>query len=320
MKQYLAVILAAALFCWLAGCDRSSGKKDSQSSDAESGPRISDQTEFAQRGFAAVQYAPIYDLSKGNSIEWIGAPDFGEALEFDTTKINGNILPGKLISYKLQSTALDDRTVYLIPVMWNGRQGWIDASLYAPENSRIGVVVKQFDMQYRQEEIVFRRGDLVVFDPDSKMHVLYAPFFGVQINEAVNKNQISFNSDDVEAAKLLAKAKAARSAEREQELIQKAVEKYPNSALFSLIDDMLNPEERKTESLVALFSTAAEQTVLYAAPDFSSAIKARLALYTDVYTIERTIKQETTKDGNARWYHISEPEGWIFGLNLEGAD
>jgi hypothetical protein len=319
MKQFLAAILAAALFCWVAGCDRSSGKRDSSGSNSESAPQISDQTEFAPRGFAAIQYAPVYDLSSGRA-EWIGAVDFGEALEFDTSEINGEIKQGKPISYKLKRTALDDNTVYLIPVQWNGRRGWIDASHYAPENSRIGVVVESFDMQYRKEEIVFRRGDLVIFDPDNKFDVLYAPAYGLLVNNAVSGNKISFDSDDIETGKLLAKVKAARSAEREQELLRSAAEKFPDSALIPLIGEMLNPEERKTESLVALFSTADEQTAVYAAPDFSSAVTARLALYTDVYTIERTLKQETTKNGNARWYHISDPAGWIFGLNLEGAD
>jgi hypothetical protein len=160
----------------------------------------------------------------------------------------------------------------------------------------------------------------VIFDPDSKLDVLYAPAFGLLVSNAVNSNQISFDSDDIETGKLLAKAKAARSAEREQELLRSAAEKYSGSALSSLIAEMLNPEERKTESLVALFSTAAEQTDVFTTPDFSSAVSARLAPYTDVHTLERTIKQETTKNGNAHWYHIKDPAGWIFGLDLEGAD
>jgi hypothetical protein len=322
MKQFPAGVLAVTLFCTVflgTGCDRFSGKRDSRGSDSESVPQIYDQTEFAPRGFAAIQYAPIYDLSSGRP-EWIGAPDFGEVLEFDTSEIDGEIKPVKPVSHKPRSIVIDDNDVYLIPIRWNGRRGWIDASYYAPESSRIGVVVESFDMQYRQEEIVFRRGDLLIFDPDNKFDVLYAPAYGLLVNKAVNDNQISFDSDDIETGKLLAKVKAARSAERGQELLRSAAEKYPASALIPVIDEMLNPVEQKTESLVALFSTAAEDTAVYASPDFSSVVTARLALYTDVYTIERTIKRESTRDGSSRWYHIKDPDGWIFGLNLEGAD
>jgi hypothetical protein len=149
---------------------------------------------------------------------------------------------------------------------------------------------------------------------------LYAPVYGLKVNDPVKAKQISFDSDDVETAKLLTKAKTARSGEHAQKLLREAAEKYPNSVLFSLIDDMLKPEDRGTETLVALFSTVSEETNVFTTPDFSSAVTARLAPYTDVHTLERTIKQEITKNGSARWYHINDPAGWIFGLNLEGAD
>jgi hypothetical protein len=323
MKPNIAAVLAVVLFYAVflgAGCDRSSRKGDSRDSDAD-GPQISNQTEFAPRGFAAIQYAPIYDLSSGRP-EWIGAPDFGEALEFDTSEINGELKPGKPVPHKPRSIVIDDNDVYLIPILWNGRRGWIDASHYAPENSRIGVVVEQFETPYRQDEYVFRRGDLLIFDPDNKFNVLYAPAYGLRVNNAVNSNQISFDSDDIETGKLLAKVKAARGVEREQELLRSAAEKYPDSVLISLINEMLNPGDRKTESLVALFSTVSEETLVYVKPDLlSSAVVAHLEPYTDVRTIERTIKQESTRDGSSRWYHISEPvNGWIFGLSIEGAD
>jgi hypothetical protein len=151
---------------------------------------------------------------------------------------------------------------------------------------------------------------------------LYAPVYGLKVNDPVKAKQISFDSDDVETAKLLTKAKAARSGERAQELLREAAEKYPNSVLSPLIDEMLKPEDRGTETLVALFSTASEETLVYVKPDLlSSAVVAYLEPYTDVRTIERTIKQETTRDGSSRWYHISEPvNGWVFGLSIEGAD
>jgi hypothetical protein len=304
----------------LSGCNRLSKQTDNLQ-NSQFVLQSSGQTEFTPHGFAAIQYAPIYDLSSGRP-EWIGAPDFGESLEFDQSKANGKIKDGKPISYKPQSAATDGGEVFLIPVLWNGQQGWIDVSHYAPENSQIATVIETFEVQgLEQGECIFRKGDLLVFNPTSRMNILYAPVFGVQINEAVNQKQISFESADVEAAKLLAKANAARNNDHARELLQESAEKYPGSALFSLVTETLNPQARGTESLVTLFSTATEQTAVYVTANFSSAVTAHLEQYIDVKTSERTINQETMKDGSARWYHISEPaEGWVFGLNLEGAD
>jgi hypothetical protein len=304
----------------LSGCNRLSKQTDNLQ-NSQFVLQSSGQTEFTPHGFAAIQYAPIYDLSYGRP-EWIGAPDFGEVLEFDQSKAKGKIKEGKPISFKPQGATTDDGTVFLIPVLWKGQQGWINVSHYAPENSQIAAVIETFEVQGLEDsEGIFRRGDLLVFNPASRMNILYAPIFGVQVNEAFNNKQISFESDDVEAAKLLARANAARNNDRARDMLQEAADKYPGSALFPMITEMLNPQTRGTESLVTLFSTATEQTAVYAAANFSSAVIARLEQYIDVKTSERTLNQETTRDGSARWYHISEPaEGWIFGLNLEGAD
>jgi len=86
---------------------------------------------------------------------------------------------------------------------------------------------------------------------------------------------------------------------------------------------LLNPQEgaASRESIAAAFSTASENATVYTTPDFSAKVVRRLEQYTDVRTTERTITPVTSKVGSARWYHISEPvEGWVFGLDLEGAD
>jgi hypothetical protein len=319
-------MLIAVLFSF-SGCRRSSIQSDnSQSSgyvsqSSQPFSQIFDQSEFARLGFAAIQYAPIYDLSSGKP-EWIGAPDFGDLLEFDLSKINDEVKKGETVLYRPRTAATDDGDIFLVPVLWKGNQGWVDVSHYAPGNSRIGAVVETFEVQTLNEgDITFRRGDLVVLDSSSNRNILFAPVYGVLVNDAISRKQISFNLNDVETAILLIKSKNTRDSGQARELLLEATREYPDNALLSLITETLNPQTHKNEKLVTLFSIAVDQTEVYAAPDFSSTITAQLEQYIDVKTSERTIKHETTKDGSSRWYHISEPvEGWVFGLNLEGAD
>jgi uncharacterized protein YceK len=324
MRQFALVAFLTAILFLLSGCNRSSTHTDSSQSASQSSQSFlqsSDQTEFAPRGFAAIQYAPVYDLSSGRP-EWIGAPDFGEVLEFYQSEDSNVIKNDKAILYKPKNAVIDGSDVFLIPVLWKGNQGWVDVSHYAPENSRIGAVVETFEVQTLNEgDITFRRGDLVVFDSSSSRNILYAPIYGVWVNDAVSRKQISLASDDVETAKLLVKSKNTRNSEQARELLLEATRKYPNSTLYSLITEALNPQASGTESLVTFFSIAVDQTAVYAAPDFSSAIMVNLEQYIDVKTNERTTVQATTRDGSSRWYHIIEPaEGWVFGLYLEGAD
>jgi hypothetical protein len=320
MRQFAIAVILTAVLLFFPGCNRFSKQTDNSQSSG-SVPQSYNQTEFTPRGFTAIQYAPIYDLSSGRP-EWIGAPDFGEVLEFDLSEVNSITKEGKPVVYKPQGAVTDGGNVFLIPVLWEGQRCWIDVSYYAPENSQVAVVIVPFEAQGLEDgEGTFRRGDLIVFDPSRNNNILYAPVFGAQVNEAVSKKQISFDSVDVETAKLLVKARSARNSEQARELLQEASEKYPSSALFSLITEMLNPQANRTESLVTLFSTAVEQTAVYTVPDFSSAITTQLEQYIDVKTSERTTTPELTRAGSAHWYHISEPaDGWVFGLSLEGAD
>lgn len=314
----IAVMLTAAVLTVIlflaAGCRRSISEQSDDDS-YYSGGSIS----LSPRGFAAVHNTPMYDLSSGKP-EWIGAPDFGEILELNPAVL-GEINPRRQVSYEPRETVIDDEYVYLIPVQWKNLSGWINLEHYAPEGSPVGVVTDAVII-LRNDELL-RRGDLAVFSASEKGFML-TPFYTRAGNEVIQK-QISFKPEDVQAAKLLAKARADRNSQRSQALLKEAAEQYPSSVLFPMITEMINTRteraETATESLAAFFSIEGESTAVYAAPDFSSAVVKRLEQYIDVKTTERTTALGTSSTGSARWYHISEPiDGWIFGLDLEGAD
>ncbi|MCL2879169.1 MAG: hypothetical protein FWF29_02885 [Treponema sp.] len=317
-KCVYAIVVPMLLLLGCMSCSRNNGKENNPGS-ALTVPKSALSEKFALAGFAAVQNTPVYDFSSGKC-EWIAALDFGEPLELNPSEYNAKDVSGKTVSFKPKRETIGDSYVNLIPILWNGKSGWISTSSYAPDDFRPGAVIESFIPQ-TMDNITFHIGDMLVLEPAAKGNALFAPFPGVPITQAVNRKQISFDLSDIEAAKLLAKAIAARSGERRLALLSEAAEKFPESALFPLIRNMLIPEKNETESLVALFSTAVDQAEVHAAPDFTSAVVTRLDQYSDVTTSERTIKPESTDTGIARWYRITAPsEGWIFGTSLEGAD
>jgi hypothetical protein len=317
----IAAVLLAGLF-FAPACKERSRDGGSFLSDEESFPG------FTLQGFAAVQYAPVYQVN-GDSAEWIGALDFGEALTFDLETAGVVSAPKKYVDYPPYELAVDEQWVYLIPVIGGELRGWISRSCYAPRDAVAGAVIGSEIVLGDSETL--RPGDLAVFSPGDPL-VLIAPFgvhrnFSIQyFNQEANRSKISFNAEDVEAAKLLAKARGLRGGERSRALLREAAEKYPDSALAPLIRESLNPGGETaagpvTESLAARFSVAEDNTAVYGAPDFSAAVMGRLEQYAEARTVERTLAQSRTRAGSARWYHISEPvEGWVFGLGLEGAD
>ena len=306
----LIAILTATLLLAVSCKRNTSERADNDSYSSRS-------SAFWPRGFVSVQNAPVYELSSDDKAMWIGSPDFGEPLELDQDKIGKTIKQGKFVEYKPRQIAIDDNYAYLIPVIWKDFHGWIAAENYAGENSQIGVAVKTFTATNN----TFKAGELVVFDDKDKESTI-APYFS-NLNTKFIQSAISFNTEDIEAAKLLAKARAERNSERAAALLKEAAEQYPSSVIFPIISELLNPQEEAAsrESIAAAFSTASENATVYAAPDFSAKVVKRLEQYTDVRTTERTITPVTSKAESARWYHISEPvEGWVFGLDLEGAD
>lgn len=274
-------------------------------------------TSFFPRGFAAVQNAPIYNLS-GSEPDWIGSPDFGEPLELDPAQINKPLSPGKSVNYTPRQVVIDETYRYLIPIIWKNLNGWIDVGNYAAENAPVGAVTNSFTIQ----NDVIRWGELAVFHPRDK-EIMTAPI-SAWLEKRLLQNSISFKDEDVETAKILAKARADRNKERASALMREALEKYPSSTLSPMIKETLSPQENKiaaTESLVAVFTTASNETAVYSSPGFSSTVVTRLEPYINVRTTERTTTTVSSRTGSAHWYHINDPaEGWIFGLDLEGAD
>ena len=308
-----AVLLAAALAA--PGCKRDAERDDSATP-------VMAAVRFSSHGFAAIQYAPVYEFT-GGEVEWIGVLDFGEALAFDMETAGLTSTPEKYVYFEPPETAIDEKWVYLIPVMGKELRGWISRSAYAPEDARTGTVIGSEIVLEDGESL--RPGDLVVFDP-RETATLIAPFGNrYYFDQADNLSKISFNTEDVEAAKLLAKASVTRNSERARELLREAAEQYPGSALRPLIEERLRPTGQaglpQIESLAAMFSVAADDTAVHEAPDFSSAVSGRLEQFAEVITLERTAALAETEAGSARWYHISAPmNGWVFGLGLEGAD
>ena len=309
-NRLFIVLLLIAVLLLAAGCRRDTSGPSGNVEQIRA-------SSFWPYGFAAVQNTPVYFLVDGVAV-WANSLDFGEPLILNSTEIGKLIPSGKYVNFNPVRVAIDDRDAYLIPVAWKEFGVWLDVNNYAAANSQVGTATKTFTAGGE----TFKAGELVVFSELNKANTT-APY-SVPLNTSIIQNFISFNAEDVEAAKLLAKARTERNSERAATLLREAAEQYPSSVLLPLISEMLDSQGRvgtAREHIIAPFSTAQENTAVYYAPDFSSAVVKRLEQYTDVKTAERTTETATSRAGSARWYRISEPaEGWIFGLDLEGAD
>ncbi|MDR1373342.1 MAG: hypothetical protein LBJ24_00035 [Treponema sp.] len=294
---YKSILFFIALGFFLISCrGRSAGNLDDWD----------DHFLLPPRGFAAAQNVPIYDILE--QIEWIGALDLGEALELDREALGLEQIPEKGVHFEPRVEYVDDESVYFIPVRNERFRGWINIYCYAPEDARIGVALAGSSL-----------GSAFVFPPQNSKNTGYFSYATL-----TGSDIISFNQNDVEAAKLLARARGTRSRERAAEYLNQAAAAYPSGSLRLLIEELLRPGTvpADREKLAAWFSVTEDNTPVYEEPDFSSPVIAQLEQYAEVEIAERTTGQAETRTGAARWYHLAGPAegGWVFGLNLEGAD
>ena len=317
MNKYILVIVVFLLL--FSGCKRDRADYDEWD---RSQTMNRNESRFYPTGFAAVQNSPFYDLSSSDNVQWKGAFNFGDILELDDQEIRGRITPGRQVVFRPRSVEIDGETVQLIPVVFGEQRGWITAGHYAGEGFEIGVVVRQpIDFGDRN---ILNIGDIVIFSDNSR-RILFTPFLGRIISQPVEQGLISFNFDDIEAAKLLLSARTTRNQERSRALLSEIIQQYPNSAVVPVVNSILNPfndaRGRETEWLVALFSVSQDRAPVYSEPSLDSPLVTHFEQYADVKTTVRTVSQFRTSLGFGHWYHINLPvQGWVFARYLEGAD
>jgi hypothetical protein len=280
-----------------------------------------------------IQNTPLYRIS-GDEAEWIGALDIGEPLELDAEALGLETLPNKPVSFEPRRLASDDRRVYLIPVRQTGgagRRGWIDMRQYAEEGAALAAfTAREFEFRTETETRMIRYGDLLVLKPDysGASPAIYSPFFDFSYEGmSIALSSISLKPEDTGAAALLARAGGKRSRESALALLEASAELYSESLFYPLIKEQIAGEPETTdrdggtELINAVFSTARDQVPIRPEPDFNAPVLAFLEIYTDVRTFERTAALSETESGRARWYHVDGADpGWVFGLDLEGAD
>jgi hypothetical protein len=143
----------------------------------------------------------------------------------------------------------------------------------------------------------------------------------------VDSAALSFARDDVRAATLLAKAAAARDEAEARAILEDAERSSAGSIFAADIRARLGAgtgevaEGPAVEELAARLTVKRDDVLVLAEPAADAAKIGTLAMDDEVDTTGRTVETATTGAGTAHWYRITSPiEGWVFGLDLVGAD
>lgn len=288
---------------------------------------------MSRGGIVAYEGAGLYASTgqgEGASLEWRAALDFGGSLRmaegssprsFKVGNDNMQFIPIAADSSAL--SGLGDRL--------GDAPLWIREDYYAGEGAEAAVVIADCPIG---EGRTLKRGELLaasrpqggqtalgfIVDPITKS-------FASKVEIATSA--LSFSREDLRAAIALAKAAAARDADEAKAILEEGERSAGNSSLIADIKAKLGGDQGSAaavagpamEALVAKFTVKQDGAALRKAPAEDAEVLAKLDMDDEVQSIERTPEAQDSTDGKARWYHLSSPiDGWIFGLDLLGAD
>jgi hypothetical protein len=320
MRPSKVLILVATLVVLLAsGC-----RKPSSNGIAEA---------LSRTGIVAYQGAGIYIEEGPNSnlsLSWRGALDFGGEL-----KMAANYAPRDFV--------IGDQTMKFVPIA-------VDSGALDGIRDKIGTGPGWIRMDYygagAEAAAVTHptggSGSLPALDRGALIAVLrtrtngsLAPAIVIdQISKTridgtkIDLGALSFERDDVRAATCLAKAAATRDEAEAKSILEDASRAIPNSIFADLFKAKLGLGESEEvssspaiEALVAKLTVKRDSVVIHASPAPNAPSVGTLAMDDEVDTTGRSAEAETTSEGTAHWYRIKSPtDGWVFGLDLVGAD
>ena len=141
----------------------------------------------------------------------------------------------------------------------------------------------------------------------------------------IEAKSLSFSPKDVAAAVLVARSDAARTTEEAKSFLESALQSFPTTVFMDDIRQRLgNPwpaERATTEPLATTLTVLNNGAPIRSTPSEDGEVVATLKADDEVTTISRTLQIGIINGVTAHWYEISGPvHGWVFGLDLQGAD
>lgn len=137
----------------------------------------------------------------------------------------------------------------------------------------------------------------------------------------LNKNDLSFDVNDVNMTILFLVAKNAKNGDIQKNLLTTALGKYASSQFVSEVqsslDKLTTPAAKVTSAANIPMSVKEDNVNLRQFPDeVSGAVVGSLKAGQKVLVVEQTNEAYTVSGQTAKWYKISDPEGWVFGAFL----
>jgi hypothetical protein len=338
VKNRVALIALSVLaFFLMVSCAKNAASTTSQSPNGRKGAGTGLSLSWGH-AMVVVQGAPFYVADSGASASgmvWKAALDFG-------TVVNAlqNVEPR---SFDVGGQTLSLQQVQLLPndnASGTSAQGSVDGAMRSAHLAAYAdpAVVTDAQAAVMKEpsasaRVLLRlpRMSLVAIVSDSRSGdfvsaVVIDPRTGSRVPTAyIDLRQISFSTEDVRAGVLVAKAMRARTPEEKRAFLQEAERSHPSTAFIEDIRALLAEgkpvEGPATEPLAADLAARAQGARIRSAPTADAEIVATIDPDDVATTISRTVAAFETDAGSAHWYEVTSPvHGWVFGLELEGAD
>ena len=219
----------------------------------------------------------------------------------------------------------------------DGKEGWV-ASMYVVAKASLGAVTEPQALVYsepRDVKVTARfvtAGTVVAISVDrsSGGFVKVAGYDPVQKYTFVNDTYLAATDvdmvgDAVDAAILYTVAFDSKDVNIKKRLFTLAATKNPDAAFLGTISAALGlgapVAQRAVVEATGSYRVTSDGVRVRKAPDeVNGAVIGSLKKDAVVGAVEATAESYTIGNDTAPWYHIQQPDGWVFGAFLVSAD
>ena len=219
----------------------------------------------------------------------------------------------------------------------DGKEGWV-ASMYVAAKASLGAVTEPQALVYSEPRDVKVTARFVTamtlvaipMDGSAGGFVKVLGYDPVQKYTFVDDTylaatDVTMAENDVNAAILCTVASDTKDANIKKRLLTLATTKYPDTVFLGNIRAALGlgapVAQRAVVEATGSYRVTADGVRIRKAPDeVNGAVIGSLKKDAVVSIVEATAESYTIGTDTAPWYHIQQPDGWVFGAFLVSAD
>lgn len=270
-------------------------------------------------------YILLQDLAMWQD-QWGGSLKFLEALTIgDKVTVLGQTAKFKQDGREREYTKIKSLS---------GKEGWVRSS-YIASNATLGVVKVPKSVIYseaRDVKVTSRSVSnltiVAIFKDGSTGNFIKIGGWDVSqesllTDEFISKDDVTLDDFDVNAIILYRVAMGQKKAEIKKNLLNLALTKYGRTIFADKIQAILNPDNAVTPAFVVAmgnFIINDNNVNVRNLPDDKTGVALKLLTKdTPVEVIQATANSYTINGVTAQWFHIKDPDGWVFGAFLAPA-